>query len=45
MEKMQSQLDKFKEVARALECDDDEAHFDERVKKLVKQKPVEDRPE
>ena len=36
-----SQLDKFKEAARALECDDDEARFDERVKKLVRQKPVE----
>ncbi|CAA9481610.1 MAG: hypothetical protein AVDCRST_MAG91-43, partial [uncultured Sphingomonadaceae bacterium] len=38
-----SQLDKFKAAARALECDDDEARFDERVKKLVKQKPVEQR--
>ncbi len=38
-----SQLDKFKEAARALECDDDESRFDERVKKLVKQKPV-DKP-
>jgi hypothetical protein len=36
-----SQLDKFKEAARDLECDDDETRFDERVKKLVKQKPVE----
>jgi hypothetical protein len=35
-----SQLDKFKEAARELETDDDEARFDERVKKLVKQKPV-----
>lgn len=35
-----SQLDKFKEAARALECDDDEARFDERMKKLVKHKPV-----
>ncbi|WP_324741103.1 hypothetical protein U8326_03485 [Tsuneonella sp. CC-YZS046] len=34
------QLDKFKEAARDLECDDDEKHFDERMKKLVKQKPV-----
>lgn len=36
-----SQTDKFREAARALECDDDEARFDERVKKLVKHKPVE----
>ena len=34
------QLDKFKEAARELECDDDEARFAERVKKLVKHKPA-----
>jgi hypothetical protein len=39
--KSKSQADKFKEAARELECDDDEQHFDERVKKLVKHKPVE----
>lgn len=31
-----SQLDKFKEAARELECDDDEKRFKERVGKLVK---------
>ncbi len=36
-----SQTDKFKEAARALECDDDDARFKERVKKLVRQKPAE----
>lgn len=40
-EKPMSQLDKFKEAARDLETDDDEARFDERIKKLVKRKPVE----
>jgi hypothetical protein len=30
-----SQLDKFKEAARALECDDDDARFAGRVGKLV----------
>ena len=35
-----SQIDRFKQAARALECDDDETRFDERVKKLVKQKPA-----
>ncbi len=30
------QLDKFKEAARELECDDDEAHFKDRLGKLVK---------
>lgn len=36
----QSQSDKFKEAARDLDCDEDEARFDERVKKLVKHKPI-----
>lgn len=36
-----SQSDKFKQAARELETDDDPARFDERMKKLVKQKPVE----
>ncbi len=36
-----SQLDKFKQAARDLECDDDEARFRARVGKLVKQKPGE----
>ncbi len=34
-----SQIDKFKEAARQLETDDDEARFEERLKGLVKQKP------
>ena len=34
-------LDKFKQAARELECDDDEERFAERVRKLVKHKPVE----
>ena len=35
-----TQLDKFKEAARELETDDDEARFDERLRKIVKHKPV-----
>ena len=38
-----SQLDKFKEAARELGADDDEDRFEERLKKLVKQKPDEKR--
>lgn len=38
-EKIQSE--KFKEAARALECDDDPAHVRDRLGKLVKHKPVE----
>jgi hypothetical protein len=29
------QLDKFKDLAREVECDDDEEAFDERLKKLA----------
>ena len=36
-----TQLDKFKQAARELETDDDEARFDERMKMLVKHKRVE----
>jgi hypothetical protein len=43
-EPRESQLDKFKEAARDLETDDDEARFDERVKKLVRHKPVPGKP-
>ena len=36
----QSQYDRLKEAARALECDDDESRFDAKLKKVAKaQKP------
>lgn len=35
-----SQLDKFKQAARDLECDDDDQRFEERLGKLVKRAPV-----
>ena len=37
----ETQLDKFKRAARDLETDDDPEHFKDRLKKLVKHKPVE----
>ena len=40
MAEVKTQLDKFKQAARELEADDDEARFDERMKKMVKHKPV-----
>ena len=40
-----SQLDKFKDAARELECDDDEQHFKERLGKLVKAKPAPEKGE
>jgi hypothetical protein len=40
-----SQLDKFKQAARELEADEDEAHWDERLKKIAKAKPKPEKPE
>lgn len=34
-----TQLDRFKEAARELEADDDEAKFNEKLSKLVRTKP------
>jgi hypothetical protein len=34
-----SQLDKFKEAARALECDEDEARWAVRLRKVAAKKP------
>jgi hypothetical protein len=45
MDDERRQSDKFKDAARALECDDDPERFRERVAKLVKHKPVEPKPE
>ncbi|MCP5340883.1 MAG: hypothetical protein H6901_01540 [Rhodobacteraceae bacterium] len=39
------QVDKFKEIARALECDDDEAHFDAKLKKVAKVKLKDEKPD
>ncbi|WP_415404088.1 hypothetical protein [Tateyamaria sp. SN3-11] len=36
MSKDKTQLERFKEAARELEADDDEARFDEKLGKLVK---------
>lgn len=39
MNDQKPQVDKFKDLARELEADEDEAHWDERLKKVVKGKP------
>lgn len=45
MESDQSQSEKFKQAARELECDPDEARWDKTVAKIVKSKPPpEDKP-
>jgi len=36
-----TQREKFEQAARELETDDDPERFDERMKKLVRQKPAE----
>lgn len=39
------QPDRFREAARALECDDDDAHFDAKLKKVAKApKPKDEKP-
>ncbi len=43
MDKDQAQSDKFKAAARELGCDEDEAAWDERLKKVVRQKPSGDK--
>jgi hypothetical protein len=35
----QQQDEKFKQAARDLECDPDEARWEDRLRKVVKQKP------
>ncbi len=37
----QTQLEEFKRTARELECDEDEARWDERLKKVAKGKEIE----
>ena len=41
-EDKRTQLERFKEAARQLETDDDEAKFNEKLGKLVKLKPTPD---
>jgi hypothetical protein len=33
-----SQVERFRELARMMECDEDEKHWDERLKRVVKPK-------
>lgn len=35
-----SQLDKFKQAARELECDEDEKAFERKLRQIAKEKPV-----
>ncbi len=38
------QHDKFRDLARELECDEDEAAFEDKVRKVAKSKPGEEKP-
>lgn len=40
-----SQIDKFKDLARALEADEDEARWDERMQKVAKGKAAPEKSE
>lgn len=42
MEQDKTQIERFKEAARQLETDDDDERFNEKLKKLVKQKSKDD---
>lgn len=45
MNDQKAQADKFKELARELEADEDEKHWDDRLRKLAKVKPEPEKPE
>jgi len=38
------QIERFKEVARELECDEDEGRFEEALRAIVRAKPVQHEP-
>jgi hypothetical protein len=40
----QQEIEKFKQAARALECDRDEAKWEDKLRKIVKPEPVLDKP-
>lgn len=40
-----TQSDAFKEAARAAGCDEDEARWEARLKRVMKHKPVPEKPE
>ncbi len=39
------QVERFQQAARELECDEDEGRWDERLRKVAKQRPAPDKPE
>lgn len=45
MSESQTQADKFKALAKEVEADEDEARWDERLKKVAGQKPAPEKPD
>ena len=45
VDKQNNQIKKFKKAARELGCDEDEAAFEEKLKRLAKAKPKKDESE
>ena len=41
----QTQSEKFKQAARDLGCDPDEKRWEDKLRKVVKQKPVAEKPD
>jgi hypothetical protein len=39
-----AQSERFKQAARDLECDEDEGHWNERLRKIARPKPTEGNP-
>jgi len=39
-----AQTERFRQAAHELGCDDDEAHFEEKIKKVARHKPPPDAP-
>jgi hypothetical protein len=44
-ESTKTQSEKFKELAREVEADEDEARWDERLTKVARHKPAPEKPE
>lgn len=45
MTNQKTQSEKFADLARELECDEDEAAFDAKLREVAKHKPVPEKPE
>lgn len=44
LDKAESQIDKFKDAARDLECDEDEKSFQDKLRRIAKPQPKKEKP-